>query len=91
MSSIKRIPIKAAKEVAEKYHQDQVVLMCFDRTLGLTHVVTYGKTIKDCEQAAIGGNRIKKEILKWPDSLCKAKPARVKARELKVKARELSI
>lgn len=73
---MKKIPIKAAKEVSQKYNQDQVILVTFDKTDGLTHVVTYGKTLKDCEEAAIGGNLIKK-LIGFPENLCKTKPRRI--------------
>jgi len=74
---MKKLPIKAAKEVSKKYNQDQVILVTFDRTDGLTHVVTYGKTLKDCEEAAIGGNLIKK-FIGFPENLCNSKPRRSK-------------
>jgi hypothetical protein len=77
MSKRQRMPIKAAKEVADLYGQDQVILLSFDKETGLTHVVTYGKTVADCEQAAIGGNRIK-EFLGFDASQCRSTPRRVK-------------
>lgn len=77
---IKRMPIRAAKNISKEYDQDQVILLTFDKKTGLTHVVTYGKTLLDCEQAAIGGNRIKREILGCPEHLCNAVPRRVKNR-----------
>ena len=73
-----RIPIKVAKDIAKKYDQQQVILVTWDK--GTTHVVTYGKTLTDCEQAAQGGNFVKK-ALGWPDELCQTKPARVKRKE----------
>lgn len=71
----KRIPIKAAKDVADKYNLKQVILCVWDGEL--THVVTYGKTLEDCSQAACGGNNIKR-ALGWPEELCQAEPSRVK-------------
>ena len=73
----KRIPIKAAKEISEKYNHNQVIICTFDKDEGRTHVVTYGKTLKDCDEAAKGGNFVKK-ALGWPDNLCNAKPNRIK-------------
>lgn len=70
------IPIKAAKTVAYEYDQDQVIMMCWRKKTGLTTVVTYGKTIEDCNQAAEGGNKLKREFLKWPEEECQAKPKR---------------
>lgn len=75
--SVKRIPISAAKEIADKYEQNQVIIVTFDKSENRTHVVTYGKTIEECKQAAQGGNFVKK-ALGWPDSLCHDKPTRSK-------------
>jgi len=72
-----RIPIRAAKFVAEEFNLDQVILLAFSKTTGQTHVVTYGKTVADCEQAAQGGNRMKR-ALGWPEELCNAVPARAR-------------
>jgi len=47
---MKRIPIATAKEVADKHDLKQVLLIGWDGDR--THVVTYGKTKVDCEQAA---------------------------------------
>jgi hypothetical protein len=49
---MKRLPITAAKLVAEKYDQAQVILMTFDKSDNLVHVVSYGRTKKDCSEAA---------------------------------------
>jgi hypothetical protein len=46
----KRIPILAAKNVADKYGLKQVLLIGWDGER--VHVVTYGKTKADCEAAA---------------------------------------
>lgn len=75
---MKRIPIKAAKDIAQKYDSDQVILITWNKKTGTTSVVTYGKTKDDCVQAANGGNLIKKKILGWPDDQCLATPARSK-------------
>jgi hypothetical protein len=42
----KRIPIKAANNIAQEYNCTQVLLLAFDGEL--THCVTYGKTKADC-------------------------------------------
>lgn len=73
----KKIPISTAKEIAAKYEQNQVVIVTFDKAENRTHVVTYGKTLEECKQAAQGGNFVKK-ALGWPDNLCQDKPARQK-------------
>lgn len=69
----KRIPIAVARRIADAQRQRQVIVVTWDGET--THVVTYGKTLEDCRQAAEGGNRIKR-ALGWPESLCAAVPAR---------------
>ena len=56
----KRIPVAAAKRFGQKYHKDQVIILCFDKETGETWTTTWGKTIKDCKEAAEGGNKINK-------------------------------
>jgi len=75
--NVKRIPISEAKRISKLYEQDQVILVTWDKTNNRTHVVTYGKSITDCEQAAQGGNFVKK-ALGWPENLCNTKPSRSK-------------
>ena len=77
MSKYKPIPIAAAKRIAEDYDKDQVIILTWDAAHGQTHVTTYGKTLRDCEQAAEGGNKLKK-VLSWPEHLCNATPSRMK-------------
>lgn len=74
----KRIPITAAKRVAQEHGCRQVIILAWDGER--THVVTYGKTIDDCRQAAEGGNDLKR-VLGWPEELCNAKPARLRRKE----------
>jgi hypothetical protein len=74
-----RLPIARAKEIAERHDLDQVILVAWSRRDGTTHVVTFGRSIEDCAQAAEGGNRVKR-ALGWPESLCNAVPARVRRR-----------
>lgn len=81
----KNIPIKAAKEFAEKYDKDQVIMLSWSRKDGLTWVTTYGKSIEDCDQASQGGNWLKKNLLNWPDSKCVAEPNRVKKLKEEIK------
>ena len=66
------MPIKAAKEVAEKYNQMEVVMITWDGRK--THVVTYGKDEQHCKLAAHLGNLIKRGVLGWPEELCNEKP-----------------
>lgn len=77
MSKSKRIPIAAAKRIADEYSKDQVIVVTWDKATGTTWVTTYGKTVEECAQAAEGGNRVKR-ALGWPEILCNAKPARIR-------------
>ena len=49
-TTIKRIPVSAAKKVAEQFDLKQCLLIGWDGEC--VHVVTYGKTQADCEAAA---------------------------------------
>jgi hypothetical protein len=62
----------------------QVIIVAWDGER--THVVTYGKSVEDCDQAALGGDKIKK-ALGWPEALMNALPSRV--RVLKNRVAEL--
>ena len=81
-----RIPISAAKRIAEEYGVDQVVILARQpesepgKGDGSEHVTTYGRTIIHCEVAALMGNKLKK-ILGWPPDRCNDKPARQRRRE----------
>ena len=77
---MKRLPIQAAKDVAERYNQQQVILVAWDAADGLTHVVSYGTTLAACEQAAAGANVVKR-ALGFPEELCNTKPSRVRRRD----------
>ncbi len=69
----KRIPINQAKAFAIANDLKQVIIAAWDGER--THIVTYGDTVEACEQAAVGGNKIKK-ALGWPADL-NAEPSRV--------------
>jgi hypothetical protein len=75
------IPIEVAKKIADEYDQSIVTIIAWEgesssSKSGVTHVVTYGRSAKECDHAADLGNQIKKKILKWPDDQCHAKPKR---------------
>ena len=87
----RRIPIKVAQDVGQKNQCQQVIILAFDGTL--THIVTWGKSVIDCEMAARGGN-ILKEKWGWPE--CNDQPSRVKklqerVEDLELKCRELTM
>ena len=69
----KPIPINEAEYISKKYTKSQVIIVTWDKKFGKTHVTTYGRSKKDCIEAAQGGNMVKK-ALGWPDTLCHAKP-----------------
>jgi hypothetical protein len=75
---MKNIPIKAAKDVAKTYDADIVCIVAWDANTGRQHVTTFGRTIQECEWAALLGNSIKRRVLNWPEEQCNAKPARLK-------------
>jgi len=65
---MKPIPIKAAKEIAEKYGYDQVIV--FARKVGENgreHMTTYGKDKEHCSVAARIGDFLKYKIMGWAD------------------------
>ena len=76
----KRIPIKEAKEIGVKNGYNQVIITAWDINTNTTSVCTWGKSMEDCDQAAQGGNFVKK-ALGWPEKLTNEKPSRVKKLE----------
>ena len=81
------IPIEAAQRIAEEHNCSQVIVFAWDGKE--THVVTYGKTVHDCDIAARGANAIKKGW-GWPLKLL-AKPSRVKTMEDRIKELEAQL
>lgn len=71
----KRIPFKAAETLGKELGCRQVILLAFDGER--THIVTWGKTVEDCAQAAQGGNLLK-DKWGWPADT-KSQPSRVQA------------
>ena len=62
------IPISAAKQIADLYGYDQVVIIARQvGSEGGEHVTTYGVNPKHCEVAAKMGNFIKHKIMGWPE------------------------
>jgi hypothetical protein len=64
------IPIRAAKEIAERYGYDQVVIIARRVTNevehGGEHVTTYGVDKENCEVAAQIGDHLKFNVMGWP-------------------------
>ena len=63
-----RLPIKALRELAKKFGYSHVVVFAYDRNKNMSHIATYGRTIKECDQAAQFGDMLK-DALHWPESL----------------------
>lgn len=64
MAKMKHIPINAAKEIAEKYGYDQIVII--GRAVGQgEHVTTYGRNKENCDVAARIGDFLKYKIMGW--------------------------
>jgi len=70
------IPIEELKNLGKKYGKDIMVLVSWDKLTNSTWVTTSGVSMKECEYAADLGNRIKLDILKWPEELCNEKSKR---------------
>ena len=83
----KRIPISAAKAFASDQNCRQVIIAAWDGEL--THIVTYGKSAEDCDQAAMGGDKIK-AALGWPEDV-DCKPSRLKKAEARAAAAESTV
>lgn len=81
------IPVEVAKNIAEEHACRQVILFAWDGNE--THVVTYGQSVEDCDQAATGANVIKKGW-GWPESTLTT-PSRVKALEQRIKDLEAAL
>ena len=72
-----RLPISAAKRLAEEYSLREVIIIARNEENDTAHVVTYGKSLEDCRLAAESGNNLKRHM-GWPEELCNDVPARVK-------------
>jgi formate dehydrogenase assembly factor FdhD len=82
----KRLPIQILKDISKKYNLTHLVLYAFDKETNVDHVVTYGKDLTQCHQAANFGNQIKK-FLGWPDKL-QAQPRRIKKLQNTIKKQQ---
>lgn len=82
-----RIPIKAAKEIANKFGFTHIIIFAYNPDL--QHITTYGKSVEACDEAAVFGNKIK-DFLEWPESL-RAEPSRVRKLKERIKYLETKI
>lgn len=85
-----RIPIKVLRELAKKYDLSHAILFVYHPEDNMHHIVTWGRTIVDCGQAADFGNKLK-EALGWPDELLSEQPARVKRLQKRIKDLEVEL
>lgn len=82
-STLKPIPIKAGREIAERYGYDQIVIIARkvdqpagagetakDAVQGGEHVTTYGRDKAHCAVAAGMGNFFKHKLMGWPGPAC---------------------
>lgn len=84
-----RIPIKDLEEICRKHGLSKAILLAHHPESNSDHVVTWGRTIDDCSQAADFGNSLK-DHLGWPDSL-HAQPARVRRLQARIKELEAEL
>ncbi len=80
----KKLPVRIAEDISKEFNQSHVIILTHDETEGIDHLVTYGKTVEQCDQAAEFGNRLKKQM-GWPSSLCESEPARVSKLKERIK------
>lgn len=65
-NKMKRIPISAAKLIADKYDYDQVIIIARNTSENDgEHVTTYGKDKKHCGIAAKIGDFLKYKVMGW--------------------------
>ena len=66
------LPIKAAKDVGEKYGLSRVLIIAVDEERNLTHTVSWGKTKEDCGLAAMDIQKLRAVLDAQPTSLQEA-------------------
>lgn len=70
-----KIPIEELKQLSNKYNLSHVIMFGLDMDQ-TQYVVTYGRSVEQCAQAADFGNDLKDE-LGWPEEY-QIQPSRVK-------------
>jgi hypothetical protein len=68
----KRVPICAARRIAQCYEKNQVIIITWDTVHRTSHVTTYGRSKQDCLDAELAGNELKR-ALGWPETAIKLK------------------
>lgn len=64
---MKKISISELKYLSRRYNLSHIILFCTENH-ETNHIVTYGRSVENSDQATDAGNRLK-DILKWPKSL----------------------
>ena len=62
------IPHDELKRLAEKHNLSHVIMLAHQANPYMDYVVTWGDSVKDADQAAEFGNRLK-DAMGWPESL----------------------
>jgi hypothetical protein len=73
---LRNLPVTAAATIAGQYGMRQVIIIALNAQDDIAHVVTYGKSEKDCRLAAEAGNNLKRHM-GWSEDLCSAVPERL--------------
>ena len=81
---MRRLPIKAARDLSDQYGLSHVILYARDHS-GKYHVVTFGRSTEQAGEAADYGNQMK-AYFGWPKNLCEAQPSRVRKLQAEIKA-----
>jgi LmbE family N-acetylglucosaminyl deacetylase len=84
-----RLPIKALRDLGNKYRYSVVVVYAWDAENEMQHIATWGRSITECDQAAQFGDMMK-DALHWPEGL-HAQPNRVKKLQERIKELERRI
>ena len=67
---MKPIPIVAAKNIAEQYGYDQVIIIARKvGDQGGEHCTTYGRDKENCDVAARIGDWLKFKVMGWPENV----------------------
>lgn len=56
------VPVHAARQIAEAFHKDAVVIVSLDRACEMTHTTTYGRSAEDKDFAAAWGDRMVRAV-----------------------------
>jgi hypothetical protein len=69
---MKRLPIKAAKDLGQKFGLSRVLVIAVDEKEDLTHTVSWGDTKQNCGLAAMDIQKLRAVLEAQPTSLAEA-------------------